>query len=179
MPRKKHPCPDCGFLTLAKKCRKCALPYERTPEIRAKMSVAHKGKRHNYRSASSRPEVAAKIRQSWTPEKREAARQRGLKFAADQAWRDLIARSVAGELNPNHQGKDQATGYAPGWGRLHRRLIRERDGHRCVQCGSTGRLDTHHKDGSKTNHHPDNLVTLCRRCHANQPIDRRNKFDPR
>jgi hypothetical protein len=143
------------------------MSYERTPEHRAKMSAALKGKPHSYRSASTRPEVAAKIAAAWTPEKREEARQRGLRLATDRAWRDLIAQSVTGALNPNYQGKDQATPYAPGWGRLHKRLIRERAGNRCESCGAAPppTLDIHHKDRTKTNHHPDNLIAVCRRCH--------------
>lgn len=165
MPRPKHPCTGCGAPTRATRCRSCVKPYERTPEHRALQSEVHRGKRHSWRSASSRPEVADKIRQAWTPQMREGARLRGEVFAADRAWRDLIARSVAGELNPRYRGKNRTTGYAPGWGRLHRRLIRERAGHRCERCGLAKPLDIHHKDRAKTNHHPDNLTALCRRCH--------------
>jgi len=140
------------------------------------MSAALVGKKkpEGFRPASCRPEIAAKIRRSWTKEKREAARQRGLENAKDQAWRDLIAYSVAGELNPNYKGKGKASPYTPGFDRAHRRLIKERDGFRCTRCGSTKNLDIHHIDGSKDNHHPDNLTTVCRKCHANDPIDSRN-----
>ena len=195
---KNHkPCPKCGrsMNRQSPQCRACFLKiqssperrkamsearkgkpsYERTPEIRAKMSAAQTGRRHSWRSASTRPEVAAKIRQWWSPKRKEGARIRGLRLASDRAWRDMIARSVMGAKNPRYRKLGKATGYGPGWGRLHKRLIRERDGNQCVQCWATGRLDTNHKDGSKDNHHPDNLVTLCRKCHANQPGDRRNK----
>jgi len=167
MPRKKVPCPECGQMKKAeaKVCRDCSQPYERTIEHCEAMSQALKGKRHNWRSGSTRPEVAAKIAASWTPEMRQAAQKRGLLRAADRTWRDLIALSVSGQLNPNYQGKDNATPYAPGWGRLHKRLIRERNGYRCVDCGREGRFDIHHIDGSKDNHHPDNLVHVCRKCH--------------
>ena len=169
MPRKKVPCPECGQPkgATAKTCRRCAQPYERTDQHRESMSRALRGKRHSYRSASTRPEVAEKIRQAWTQEKREAARERGLRLAEDQAWRDLIARSVTGELNPRYRGQDAASGYAPGWGRRHKELIRERAGHRCEHCGRQPErtLDIHHKDWTKTNHHPSNLEALCRSCH--------------
>ncbi len=90
-------------------CRKCKPSYDRSEEHRTRMSAALVGRTHDYPSASTRPDVAEKIRQGWTPEKREAARVRGLAFAADREWRDLIAASVMGELNPNHQGKSNAT----------------------------------------------------------------------
>lgn len=45
----------------------------------------------------------------------------------------------------------------------------ERDGYKCVNCGSTEQLIPHHKDGSgqtdNPNHALDNLETLCRKCH--------------
>src|SRR3990170_1721128 len=105
MPRKKVPCPQCGGpkAALSQACRRCSPPYERTPEHRAKLSAALRGTRHNWRSASTRPEIAERIRRAWTPEMREAARQRGQARAADRAWRDLIARSVAGDLNPRYR----------------------------------------------------------------------------
>lgn len=169
MPRKKVPCPECGKPkgADAKTCRPCALPYERTAAHRESMSRALQGKRHSYRSASTRPEVAEAIRQAWTPEKREEARQRGVLLAQDQAWRDLIARSVTGQLNPRYRGRDATSGYGPGWGRRHKELIRERAGYRCEHCGIEPErtLDIHHKDHSKTNHHPLNLEALCRACH--------------
>lgn len=174
MPWKKVPCPKCGLpkSRTAEYCRSCNPigTYARTDETRAKMSAAQTGKRRSYRSASTRPEVAARIAAAWTPEMRAAARSRGLVMAADRAWRDLIAESVAGSRNPNHQGKGRTTGYAPGWGPLHRRLIRERAGNQCEMCGKSGPLDIHHKDRTKTNHHPDNLQALCRRCHKRPDV---------
>ena len=48
-----------------------------------------------------------------------------------------------------------------------RKLILERDGHRCRDCGFPGRLEIHHviplhRGGSDEE---DNLLTLCRACH--------------
>jgi len=161
--RRVKRCPECHQKFLRNKPT-----YERTPEHRAKMSERLKGVQHNWRTGkppSCQPEVADKIREWWTPERREEWRENAKERAMNQAWRDLIARAVSGELNPNYQGKDKATPYAPGFGRLHRRLIRERAGNRCEICGKEGRLDIHHKDFSKDNHHPDNLMAVCRACH--------------
>src|SRR5262245_23425052 len=148
MPRKKDQC-SCGRqkLAIAALCRPCRdrRPYERTNAHREKMSAALEGKPHSWRSASTRPDVADKIRSWWTPARRRAAKARGDRFAHDRAWRDLIARSVTGTLNPRYRGKGNTSGYAPGWGRLHRRLIRERAGNRCEICSRETRLDIHHK----------------------------------
>jgi 5-methylcytosine-specific restriction endonuclease McrA len=111
--------------------------YERTAEHRAKMTQALTGKRHSYRSASTRPEVAAKIAAAWTPERRQEARLKGL------AWAETVRK---------------------GWKRA-RALARQRAAGHCEQCGGTTNLDTHHKDFSKTNHDPANLIVLCRSCH--------------
>ena len=46
----------------------------------------------------------------------------------------------------------------------------ERDGHKCVRCGSTEKLACHHIDGSGQDENPnnelDNLETLCDSCHT-------------
>lgn len=200
MPRKQWECIGCGVPVgrRVKRCPVCHSAFLKTRPARVwtdasrqKIREFQTGRRRNYRSASTRPEVAEKIRQSWSPEKREAARQRGLLMAADRAWRDMIARSVTGSLNPRYQAKDQATPYAPGWGRLHKRLIRERAGYRCERCGQEAkRLHIHHKDWSKDNHHPENLQALCVRCHfavhprrnpgasPDAPRDSRGRFSP-
>ena len=157
VPRKVKRCPPCNHAFLERRPT-----YERTAEHRETMSAALQGKRHNYRSASTRPEVAEKIRQAWTDEKRQAAQNRGLAFAADQAWRDLIAWAVSRAVNPEQQ---RIRPYTPGFGRLHRQLIRDRAAGQCELCGRATRLDIHHKDWSKDNHHPDNLAALCRKCH--------------
>ena len=151
----------------SQQCRQCNPSYVRTDEHRELMRGVVMGRVHDYPSASTRPEVARAIRDAWTPEKREEARIRGLLHASDRSWRDLIARSLMGDLNPNYQGKHNATPYGPGWGRRHRELIRERAGYQCEECGKrpSATLDVHHVDHSKDNHDPGNLVALCRACH--------------
>lgn len=72
-----------------------------------------------------------------------------------------------------------------------RERVRERDGHRCIICGTTGngkrRLDVHHLDenlngktGNKYSNNPyHRMVTLCHKCHkehhAGYP---KQKYDP-
>jgi 5-methylcytosine-specific restriction endonuclease McrA len=145
MPAPKHPCPDCGTPTRSTRCRSCTPPYERTAEHRATMSQAQTGKRHSYRSASTRPEVAAKIQDWWTPERREARRQAMLAKNPDARYHGLSAREA--------------------------KRIRDRVGS-CQECGATGRLDIHHKDGDKQNQSPENLTVLCRSCHMQVHAER-------
>lgn len=49
--------------------------------------------------------------------------------------------------------------------------VRDRDGRKCVECGAPEielehRLCVHHMDCNKKNNKIDNLVSLCRKCHA-------------
>lgn len=47
-----------------------------------------------------------------------------------------------------------------------RRLALTRDQHRCTSCHTTTQLEVHHINGDATDHHLDNLTTLCRNCHV-------------
>src|SRR3990167_5197437 len=109
------------------------MSYQRTPEHRKKMSAILKGKPHGYRSASTRPEVAAKIQAWWTPERREARRLQSLAVNPDSRYHGLSATGA-------------------------KRLCVMAGS--CQSCGKTGRLDIHHKDLNKRNQEPDNLIVL-------------------
>ena len=56
--------------------------------------------------------------------------------------------------------------YPENWNRL-RHFIFKRDGYRCQRCGHTTDLVCHHivPVGRGGNNHPNNLLTLCKRCH--------------
>jgi len=184
-----NPCPVCGgkMHRQSKRCHTCyaiqqsspearaALSekrkgqptYRRTAEHRGRMSKALMGKPRPWLQGRKRPEVAQKIAAAWTPEMREAARQRGLLAAENRQWLLKIAEALAGENNPNYQGKDQASPYALGWGRGYKDKIRQRADGVCQMCGKRPdyTLDLHHKDFGKDNHAPDNLMVICRSCH--------------
>jgi len=161
VPRKVRRCPTCHSRFLLTRPA-----YPRTAEHRQRMSEATTGKPKAYPSPSTRPEVAERIRQSWTPDKIEAARQRGLQFALDPEWRRRVAESVAGPLNPRWEDGRAVLPYSPGFAGKVRQLVRERDGNQCRKCGSTKTLCVHHADFQKTNHDLANLVLLCRKCHT-------------
>ena len=117
------------------------MTYDRTPEHRAKMSEALKGKPHSYRSASTDPEVASRIASWWTPERREAKRQ------------DMLAR------NPKARYHGLS---ASGAARLRA------EAGVCQSCGSPEQLDIHHRDRDKRNQDPTNLAVLCHQCHMQE-----------
>jgi 5-methylcytosine-specific restriction endonuclease McrA len=145
MPRPKIPCPQCGQpkSAQAELCRRCKPTYERTDQHRARLSAALKGKPHSYRSASTRPEVAARIAEWWTPERREAKRL------------ELLARNPEARYH----------------GLSAREAKRRKAGRVCQHCGNDGsdsRLDIHHRDRDKRNQEPSNLMVLCHRCHMQE-----------
>jgi hypothetical protein len=133
------------------------------------MSARTTGKPKAYRPASERPEVAEKIRQSWTPEKREAAQKRGQANAQDPAWR--LRCGAPGASNPMWEDGRAQIPYARGWTRTVKRLAWERAGGRCEICQSDKPCDTHHKDFRKDNHDLDNLQVLCRKCHKRLHVE--------
>lgn len=65
--------------------------------------------------------------------------------------------------------------YTVDWTKTLRRSIRERDHYTCQLCG-TLQLDdafcVHHKDYNKKNSSSENLITLCKRCHAKTNYNR-------
>ena len=80
----------------------------------------------------------------------------------------------------NHRWGGGKKPYGPGWNASKRRQVRERDGHRCQDCGTTQaehkaeydqKLHVHHLikardiDGPEERNAPENLITLCRDCH--------------
>lgn len=163
--RRRKYCPACRKIAMKNRAQ-----YERTPEIRAKTSASNKGK-HNNTGWQHKPETRDKIAGAWTDEMREAARERGLKYAADREWRLRIADALSGENNPNWQGGLTGQKYAPGFDKTLKRTIRERDNFTCQLCTRTEdelgyALSIHHADYDKSNHDESNLFATCKRCNS-------------
>lgn len=85
-------------------------------------------------------------------------------FACYAAWQRENAKGLA---NPNFRESSAARG-AGQWER-NRLAALERDGHRCVECGSTKYLHVHHltpwEPAQGDPHALDNLATLCAQHH--------------
>ena len=76
------------------------------------------------------------------------------------------SENLSGKNSPIYKGKHNASGYPPEWTAKLRREIRKRDNQTCCLCGITKiGLDVHHIDRNKENCAPDNLITVCRKCH--------------
>ena len=108
------------------------------------MSELLKGRKHDYRSGSTRPAVAAKIAAWWTPERREAKRKEMLSRNPDARYHGLSSTRAA-------------------------ELVKQTG--KCQECGHDGsesRLGIHHKDRNKHNQRPSNLAVLCHKCHMRE-----------
>lgn len=143
MPSPKKTCPTCSgpMGPKSSQCRKCKPTYQRTEAHRQKMVQATAGKPKPWLQGRKRPDHAAKMREIWTPERREAKRQEMLQRNPDARYHGLSCKGA-------------------------RRLRNERG--RCERCGHDGsesRLEVHHRDRDKRNQEPSNLVVLCHQCH--------------
>jgi len=164
--RRVKRCPPCNQANLSKRGT-----YERTPEARANMSKAKKGKPPRGTGWKHSEATRAKIAAAWDDEKRERARERGERMAADQEWRLRIAQALAGENNPMWQGGITGQKYAPGFSKTLKNGIRERDDYTCQLCGTTEdelgyHLSIHHADYDKANHDDMSLFAVCKRCNS-------------
>ena len=79
--------------------------------------------------------------------------------------------STIGKNNPNYQGGLKLNPYSSDFGKPLKRWIRERDNYTCQECGIKEseldrNLDIHHIDRDKQNSNPDNLISLCNKCHG-------------
>ncbi len=89
-------------------------------------------------------------------------------------WR---SENITGDRHPQWLGGKSFEPYPITWTFQLREMIRERDGRCCRMCSKTEvengeRLSVHHIDYVKENLDPDNLASLCRKCHGITNYDR-------
>lgn len=68
-------------------------------------------------------------------------------------------------------GMGLETGCVPVCLEVLKKIVRDRDRHKCVICGkpedlSKNKISTHHIDGNRENDVINNLITVCDKCHA-------------
>ncbi len=125
-----------------------------SPEVRARMSLAKKGKPSPNKG---------KIASLETRIKQSIARKGRRTGAKCNFWRGGISNSP----------------YSSNWGELLKRVIRERDNYTCRMCSSPQldkTFDVHHIDYDKKNSSPNNLILLCRKCHVKTTNGDRNMY---
>ncbi|MDD5022289.1 MAG: HNH endonuclease signature motif containing protein [Endomicrobiaceae bacterium] len=177
---KPYLCIDCGAPVERKvaRCKDCAKEaikhrqtYVRTDEHKALMSSRLSGKTHNYAPASKNPEVAKKISESWTKEKREL--QSNMVIERNKSIEQRLKYGSVASNNPMWIDGRATNVYARGWTKRLKQEVFERTSHLCDICGANA-MDIHHKDFKKDNNSLDNLQPLCRSCHKRIHIQRDN-----
>lgn len=156
--RKKHKkewhlkgvCADCGrpVTNNAKRCKVCSLLGENNPFF---------GKTH-------RAESLVNIK---TFKKGHIPYMKGRNHTEQAKLKNALAHT--GENSSCWKGGISFEPYSPEFNKNLKNQIRIRDGYVCKICGNKGTdrpLDVHHVDYNKRNNEADNLVALCRRCHA-------------
>ena len=77
-------------------------------------------------------------------------------------------KGMVGEKSATWKGGLSYLPYSLDWTESLRRTIRERDHYACQLCGKPqGDIahDVHHIDYDKLNCNPNNLITICKKCH--------------
>lgn len=83
--------------------------------------------------------------------------------------------NFVGEKNPSWLGGKSFELYTINWTQELKRLIIDRDEHICQLCGVFKvdfSFDVHHINYDKKNCNPDNLITLCKKCHMKTNFNR-------
>ncbi len=151
------------------KLRAAAIGRHMSAAARAKMSAAKRGPNHPNYGKHLTDEQKAKIR----------ARLVGRTLPRDVAEKISAANTGAGHWN--WQGGKSHEPYADDWTPALRARIRTRDGNVCRLCGARAvderqGLDVHHIDYDKMNSSEENLVSLCKSCHARTEFGNRAEW---
>jgi len=149
--------------------------YKQTKEHRQKTSQIRLEKKRRLRYINS-PITRKKLsliakKQKLSDEHKKKLREGFQKKIERQGFlhslevRDKIRNSKIGKKNPNWDGGKSFEPYSVDWTKTLRRSIRERDNYICQLCSQYGNI-VHHKNYNKKDCNPNNLITLCRKCHS-------------
>ncbi len=86
-------------------------------------------------------------------------------------WNKGFGEYIEGEKNPRWLGGVSFEPYSEEFNDRLKKTIRQRDNYTCMACRITEKelsrvLSIHHIDFNKQNNSPDNLISLCNKCHA-------------
>ena len=182
-----------------KKGNKITLGYKQTVGAKKKIGDAKRGDKN----PAKRPEVREKIRQTLLehvvseetrqkirkkikvmmqrPGVKENLRQKALKQFENgmpEKTRKKIGKSIEGEQHWNWQGGKSFEPYGLEFNEDLKEVIRNRDRRKCQLCEKTElenkeKLSVHHIDYDKQNNNPNNLISLCRKCHTKTSFSRK------
>lgn len=160
---------------------------KRTEEMRKRMSLAQKERfSHNPSPRKGKHLTEETIKKLRKALKGRSVWNKGLSPKTDERVRRNMEKGLirfwkthpdyqTGEKSHFWKGGISFEPYSPDWTRVLRKVIRERDHYICQACGKKG-LDVHHINYDKKNCSPENLITLCRKCHAKTSYNRNYWF---
>lgn len=128
-----------------------------TEESKQKMSKAKKGLPSNMKGKHHTKEAIEKNRLAHLGKK------------ASEETKKKIGLANSGEKCHLWKGGISYEPYSVDWTKTLKKAIRERDHYTCQMYGelqSDRAFDVHHIDEDKENCNPDNLITLCHKCHS-------------
>jgi len=148
--------------------------YERTPEIRKKLSAFQKKNsfflEYNKTKEHSEKVIRSNKNRIVTEEQKHKISEslKGRKRSPDEILKGRITSidNESGRLqnNSNWKGGVSPRKDTGEWIKISRE-IKKRDNYTCQICSNTKNIDVHHVDLDKSNHEPLNLISICRKCH--------------
>jgi len=163
-----------------RKNREAHLGKKRKPfskEWRKKLGLATKGKTYEEIYGDRADEIKKKRSESlkgrtFSKEHRERLSESHKKGVCKHSPECTCLRcrmergELKGENSPAWKGGISFEPYSVDWTKTLRKSIRQRDKYICQICGKEPAVHVHHIDYDKKNNNPDNLITLCRKCHG-------------
>ena len=142
------------------------LNVAKRPEVRLKISKANKGKKRS-------EEMKEQHRKMWTG-KGNPKYKKGHLICGKNNPNYGNGIKISGSKNPMWKGGTSFLPYSSKWTTTFKQSIRERDNFQCQLCGIfQSSLNGHHKllaihhiDYNKKNCNPNNLTSLCHKCHG-------------
>lgn len=129
---------------------------EKANKIKAKLSDAHSGSNNPFYGKTHPPEIRKNLGRDVSGEKNPMFNKGHL---------------LVGDKNGSWKGGISYEAYGREWTSELKTEIRKRDKFVCQVCGKNG-YDVHHIDYVKKNCIEQNLITLCRSCHAKTNFNR-------
>jgi plasmid stability protein len=168
-----------------------------TEETKEKLRLANLGKHHSLETKLKMS--LARKGKPFTKEHCEKIGQANKGRCVSVETRKKLSNALKGEKNPrygkhlsmesrqkisdanklkghhNWQGGKSFESYTTDWTDTLRRSIRERDNYICQLCGTLQgdyAFSVHHLDYDRKNCNPENLITLCKKCHGRTGYDK-------
>lgn len=159
---------------IANKGKKLRLGKKHTKEAKRRMSLALKGKPSPNLGKHTSDITKKKISESLIEYFKDCFSPMLGKHHSEeskQKMRNAHKGKHSGKKSNFWKGGKSFESYSVDWTNTLKRAIRERDNYICQICSQYGN-HVHHIDYDKKNCNPDNLVTLCIRCHSKTSYNR-------